>query len=159
MGENYQWDKIDWITYLIWTIFGIFIIFLIFNSFSKKIENKIEYRNYSDNCVVQPNISYYPDYKVYASLAYEYPKTMRDTIMCESNWQHYNKNGTILRGKAGEYGICQFMLKTWNIYSKKSGLNGSIYSAEDQLELMKWMWDNNLMNHWTCYSKTKSLSL
>ena len=73
-----------------------------------------------------------------------------EILMCESGGQHYNLDGTIKRGKAGEYGIAQFKWNTFYWMSEQANFNGSIYSAEDQVELLVWALENNLGFHWSC---------
>jgi len=141
-------DIIDYLTIFFIVLVFAFSIYLVVD---KLTPEKYEYQPREESVVRQTNIHYYPQFTVLASLAHLYPKDMRDTLTCESNWRHYNQYGGILRGKAGEYGLCQFMPETWKIYSKKSGLNGSILSAQDQLDLMEWMWERDLKEHWTCY--------
>ena len=82
------------------------------------------------------------------------PEDQRGTIRCESTWRHLNKDGTVLRGKAGEWGICQFKWDTFELFkrqSKKTDL--SIYSADDQIELMTWAFEqgDDYKKHWTCW--------
>lgn len=82
------------------------------------------------------------------------PEDQRGTIRCESTWRHLNKDGTVLRGKAGEWGVCQFMWDTFELFkrqSKKTDL--SIYSADDQIELMTWAFEqgDDYKKHWTCW--------
>ena len=96
-------------------------------------------------------------YQVLGSMTGKYlsiSEEQRGTIRCESTWKHLNKDGTILRGKAGEYGICQFMWDTFELFkrqSKKTDL--SIYSASDQIELMTWAFEQGeeYKRHWTCW--------
>ena len=73
-----------------------------------------------------------------------------EILMCESGGQHYNLDGTIKRGQAGEYGIAQFKWNTFYWMSEQANFNGSIYSAADQIYLLKWGIANDLCHHWTC---------
>jgi len=63
------------------------------------------------------------------------------TIYCESNFVHEG-----VFGSAGEYGLCQFKLKTFNYYCQ-----GDWTDPYDQLECMASMWSRGLQSHWTCY--------
>jgi hypothetical protein len=76
-----------------------------------------------------------------------------ELLMCESSGQHYNKDGTIKRGKAGELGIAQFKIGTWEYFNKLRGTNLDIYSEKDQLDMLRWCLENDLGNNWTCYEK------
>ena len=76
-----------------------------------------------------------------------------DILECESGVNHYNKDGTIKRGKAGEYGIAQFMPKTWAWLNKIRGTNLDIYNEAHQLDLFVWAIKNGYQNHWTCWYK------
>lgn len=66
-------------------------------------------------------------------------------IACESS----SDNTKI--GKAGEIGIAQFKLQTWEWMSKLADFNGDIYSEKDQLWLLKWGLESGYGRHWTCY--------
>jgi hypothetical protein len=76
---------------------------------------------------------------------------IEDVIDCESGWQHTDKYGNIIRGDAGEYGLCQFMPGTWNHFNKIRGTNLDIYSEQDQLDMINWAFKNGYQEHWTCY--------
>lgn len=76
---------------------------------------------------------------------------MQIVLNCESKNKHYNLDGTIKRGLHGEWGIAQFMLKTWNWFSDLSGTDMSILDEQSQLILMRWAFDHNLKSHWSCY--------
>jgi len=75
------------------------------------------------------------------------------TIQCESGWTHYYKNGKVIRGKAGEYGIAQFKVGTWNLFNQERGTNLDIMSREDQLDMIMWAFNKGekYRRHWTCY--------
>ena len=92
-----------------------------------------------------PNKPYYPE--IYTS------GTIIQIINCESNWRHYDENGKLLRGKHGEIGIAQFLPSTWEYFNKLRGTNLDITSREDQLDMIEFAEENNLLNHWTCYAK------
>ncbi|MHA1400061.1 MAG: hypothetical protein ACTSQE_06915 [Candidatus Heimdallarchaeaceae archaeon] len=76
-------------------------------------------------------------------------------IRCESSGNHLDKNGNILRGKAGEYGICQFMPSTWKMFNLIRETNLDIMIEDDQLDMMVWAFKNGYANHWTCYRQLK----
>ncbi len=75
---------------------------------------------------------------------------MYDIIKCESQWN----NEAI--GKAGEIGLAQFKKETFEWMSGLAEFEGNIYSAYDQLWLLKWALENGYGNHWTCYRKLVS---
>lgn len=83
-------------------------------------------------------------------------KTVQSILKCESNFNHYKPDGSILRGDAGEYGMAQFKRKTWNWFNSlrdKQDLP-KLYDILDpyqQLEMLKWAEQNNLLDHWSCY--------
>jgi len=77
------------------------------------------------------------------------PEEIALVINCESGWRQS------ARGLAGEVGIGQFMPDTWKKWNIKRGTDLDINSAEDQLDMMKWAWDNNLQNNWTCWRQLK----
>ena len=68
-------------------------------------------------------------------------------VMCESSWD----NSAI--GKQSELGLAQFKRETFNWMSGLAGFEGSIYSDNDQLELLKWGLENGYQNHWSCFYK------
>ncbi len=78
---------------------------------------------------------------------------VQDIIECESNGIHYNSNGTVKRGKAGEYGIAQFMPATWNLFNKIRGTNLDITNEQDQLDMLFWALETNRGFNWTCWRK------
>ena len=150
----------DRLTLLVWIVTYTICILLflsaprIWQEFKEIFEEPINYEIREDSVVRQTNIHYYPQFTVLASLAHLYPKDMRDTLACESTWRHYNSDGTILRGKDGEYGVAQFMWATFEQYKYEAERPElSIYKYEDQLWLMKWMWERDLKYHWTCWRK------
>ena len=145
-------DIISKIILIICAIVFIFGLYVWIDHLIVEKPPKVEYGIREDSYVRQTNIHHYPQFTILASLAHLYPKDMRDTLTCESTWRHYNSDGTILRGKAGEYGVAQFMWTTFEQYKKEAGRPElSIYVAEDQLWLMEWMFENDLKSHWTCY--------
>ena len=79
---------------------------------------------------------------------------MKDVIQCESGWTH-TINGNIIRGKAGEYGICQFMPSTWKMFNLIRGTNLDIMDRDEQIDMMVWAFNNGYQNHWTCYRQLK----
>lgn len=58
-------------------------------------------------------------------------------------------------GKAGEIGLCQFKKQTWDWMCGLADFNGDIYNEADQKWLIKWAFDNNLEEHWTCFKILK----
>ena len=89
-------------------------------------------------------------YRYYPSV-YTVGAIMAKVVQCESGWNHYDKNGEVIRGKAGEYGIAQFMKSTWDWFNELRGTNLNILNREHQLELMEWAFSEGLASHWTCY--------
>jgi len=75
---------------------------------------------------------------------------IEQVIICESGGNHYDSNGEILRGKAGEWGLCQFKQKTWDMFNKERGTNLDIESKEDQLDMINWAFEKGYQYHWTC---------
>jgi hypothetical protein len=51
MGENYSWDKLDWLTYLVFGLIGVLIVLSIVACILKKVETSstIINENYLDN--------------------------------------------------------------------------------------------------------------
>lgn len=110
----------------------------------------------------------------YATLASEYPdyhtllneiSVSKPLIGCvvrhESGGKNYNDDGTILRGKAGEFGVSQFMYGTFYSFAKKMNFyNADIENPTDQLIVTYWAFKNNLGHHWTtlkgCLPKDKT---
>ena len=71
-------------------------------------------------------------------------------INCESGWTHH-RDGKIIRGTSGEYGIAQFMPDTWDYFNELRGTNLDIMNREEQLSMIEWAFNNEYQNHWTCY--------
>ena len=149
---------LDLITILVWiAVLGLFVLSILI--WIKKPLKEYEIREQS--VVYQWEVPVL-QYRTLGSLIgnnlleeyMDMPEDQKETIECESNWNHYNKYGAILRGDAGEYGIAQFMLPTWNIFKKEAGLPDlSIHSAKDQIELMSWAFEQGeeYKKHWTCW--------
>ena len=141
-------SKIPGYFFLLGIFIGIALILTITNT-------SIEVKNSEDlvESFLYANAPHYlADYTVYGSIAYTISEEQRETITCESGWRQYKKNGEILRGDTGEYGIAQFMDETFEWFRTMSGMNElSIYNAEDQIILMKWAFENGYEDHWTCY--------
>ena len=51
------------------------------------------------------------------------------------------------------YGIFQFHKETFELYSKKYGLDLDYTDPYDQTDLAARMFNNNLQYHWSCYKK------
>lgn len=75
---------------------------------------------------------------------------IEQVIECESGWTH-EINGEIIRGKAGEYGIAQFMEATWNDFNEERGTDLDITNRAQQLNMVEWAFQNNKQQHWSCY--------
>lgn len=78
----------------------------------------------------------------------------------ESNFNHYKIDGSVLKGSSGEYGIAQFKRKTWNWFNKlrvKQGLPNlyDILSPYEQIEMLEWAEQNNLLEHWSCVKEKR----
>jgi hypothetical protein len=73
------------------------------------------------------------------------PEIISLVINCESGWNQK------ARGAAGEIGIAQFMPATWRKFNEIRGTDLDIYSQADQMDMILWAYDNNLMSHWTCW--------
>ena len=71
-----------------------------------------------------------------------------DIVQCESGW----REDAI--GKAGEIGLAQFKVKTFEWFKGLANRpDWDINAPEDQLEALEWGLENNLGNHWTCWRK------
>ena len=132
-----------------------FVIFLIVAPFlvwicTKVITPKLNYEIREESVVRQTNIHYYPQFTVLASLAHLYPKDMRDTLTCESNW---------IGGKWGDldlqypvYGVAQFQNRTFNWMKKEAGWDWMEWkNDEHQLQLMEWAFEQGYQEHWSCW--------
>lgn len=95
--------------------------------------------------------------KVYKKFK-ELPQSAQDTLMCESGGSMYNPGIlSVIRGKAGEWGIGQFMPDTWEDFQnrrREQGIPGLLDKLNpiDQLEMVDWAWQNDLQSHWSCYA-------
>ena len=75
-----------------------------------------------------------------------------EVLKCESNLIHIDRNGNIIRGKDGEYGIAQFKQETWNWFNELRETNLDILNMEDQLDMIKWAFNNGYQEQLTSYS-------
>ena len=88
---------------------------------------------------------YYPSVYVLGTI---HKNTLVDKIIqCESDWDNS------ARGKAGEIGLAQFKIQTWNYFNKLRGTDLDIYNAEQQVEMLEWGLRNGMENHWSCFKK------
>lgn len=69
-------------------------------------------------------------------------------ILCESGGRHEG-----VWGKAGEYGIAQFMRKSFYYMAEQAGLeNPNWYNKNQQVQLLIWALEKGIAKkHWTCY--------
>ena len=82
------------------------------------------------------------------------PQEIYDTLYCESRFTQY-KQGAVLRGDAGEWGIGQYMKGTWKWFTElrqKEHLKTlDILNPYDQLTMTEWAFENGFQSHWSCY--------
>ena len=107
--------------------------------------------------IKEPKIEGYFDYDLWLKIQ-SMSTTTQSILKCESNFNHYKKDGSILKGDAGEFGIAQFQRKTWNWFNKLRAEQGlsklyDILSPYAQLDMLEWAEKNNLLSHWTCFKK------
>jgi len=77
-------------------------------------------------------------------------KTLHKVIQCESQFKNEN-----VWGKAGEYGILQFMQGTFNAFEKDANLGNLEWKNwQDQILLGSWAFANGKASHWTCFKLT-----
>lgn len=81
--------------------------------------------------------------------------SIRNSLWCESSWRQFNKDGSLVKGQAGELGLGQFKQSTWDMFNKQRGTDLDITKAKDQIDMVKWAWRNDYQEHWTCWFKTK----
>ncbi len=72
-------------------------------------------------------------------------------IQCES------KGDMSAIGQAGEIGILQYKLPSWEFLSDKYDFTGSIYNKNDQINLFLKAVQGGDGHHWTCWRKYQSL--
>lgn len=93
----------------------------------------------------------------YGANAEDMKKTIGGSPNCkwgESNFTHYGADGKVIRGKAGEYGICQYMMDTWLWWEKEFNRPDlSLYDPYDQIEMMAIAFAHGKQSHWTCAQK------
>ncbi len=90
------------------------------------------------NALIAISPPVFPEYKIYGTLVSE-------IVECESGGKHE------IWGKAGEYGIAQFMEKTFYWLAEKSGLKNPDWKSKDQqLWLLNWAVENGHSEEWTC---------
>lgn len=104
----------------------------------------------SDSCEYAKLASDYPDYhKLLNEMSVRNP-TLGCVVNAESQCNNYNDDGTIKRGKAGEFGIAQFMAPTFYGWSKQMKFEtADVTSPTDELIIMYWAFKNHLENNWT----------
>lgn len=78
---------------------------------------------------------------------------------CESNFRQFNNDGTPLRGKiTPDWGIFQINEPTWDKKAQELGLNYK-NSAEDNLQMAKYILEVQGKEAWVCYKKVQNPSL
>lgn len=107
-----------------------------------------------------PKIVGYFDYDLWLEIQ-KLSKTSQDILHCESRYNHYNPDGSILRGKDGEWGMGQFMKKTFSWFNEIRGREQlrmlDRLNPYDQVEMLDWAEKNNLLDHWACYDIASSV--
>ena len=84
------------------------------------------------------------------------PKSAQEVLQKESGYQHYKTDGSVIKGKANEFGIAQIKRRTWNWFNElrdKQGLP-KLYDILDpfqQVKMIDWAWKNGLQKHWSTY--------
>lgn len=71
---------------------------------------------------------------------------LHKVIQCESS---YRENVFGDNGKA--YGIAQFWKTTFDMFSKKSGMELDYHNTDDQIELTAWAFSEGYASHWSCW--------
>ena len=85
------------------------------------------------------------------------PPEIQKVAWCESRWKQFDDKGNLIRGKAGEVGLLQYLPSTWSAWNWSRKLEGltqlNIGVASHQIEMAKWAWANgiNYKSQWTCY--------
>lgn len=75
----------------------------------------------------------------------------KQTLWNESGWSMYDTKRRVLRGKAGEIGVSQWMKNSWlwmeqkRRNEKNEKILLDIYSFEDQIENFKYGWDRGIV--------------
>ena len=64
---------------------------------------------------------------------------------CESS---FNQNA---RGSAGEIGLYQFKINTWNWFNSLRKTNLDINNIHHQVSMYAWAIANGYSSHWSCY--------
>jgi len=81
----------------------------------------------------------------------------KETLWNESGWSMYNPDGSVIRGKDGEWGVAQFMPSTWERLTelrrqeKVEHILLDKLNFEDQIIMFKYGWDKGV----TWYGKPK----
>jgi len=74
----------------------------------------------------------------------------KETLWNESGWSHYKEDGSVIRGKAGEVGVAQWMKPTWKWMidlrrrDNEEIILLDIYSFEDQIKQFKYGWEKGV---------------
>jgi len=72
----------------------------------------------------------------------------KQTLWNESGWSMYNTRGAVLRGKAGEWGVAQFMPGTWEWLAEMRQAEGlsllDKLNFDDQIEMFLYGWEKGV---------------
>jgi hypothetical protein len=74
------------------------------------------------------------------------------TLRCESLFQQYQPDGSLLLGKQGEIGIAQFKQETWDWMNQVRGTDLDITNALAQLNMIEWAFQHNYQSLWAGYT-------
>lgn len=78
----------------------------------------------------------------------------------ESDYNHYFPSGSVIKGSANEFGIAQFKRRTWNWFNQLRAEQElpkiyEILNPFNQVEMLKWAEENNLLEHWSCVKEKR----
>lgn len=79
-------------------------------------------------------------------------ETMTKVLDCESSFNPGAYNAT--DGHGGSRGIAQFQTTTFDTFAVKAGLiDPNVWSAEDSIHVMAYMFSIDKATAWSCYNK------
>ncbi|MEK7552741.1 MAG: hypothetical protein AAB505_01375, partial [Patescibacteria group bacterium] len=88
------------------------------------------------------------------------PKIATLIARCESNLNHYNRAGEVLRGRVNPQDVGTFQINEKYHLEKSRELGLDIYTLEGNIEYAMWVMDNQGKSAWRwsrrCWDKKRS---
>lgn len=109
-----------------------------------------------------PKIVGYFDYDLWLEIDKLSPQ-LKAILKDESHFNHYLPDGSVIKGKANEFGLAQLQRRTWNWFNELRSKQElpklyDIFDPFEQIKMLEWAEQNNLLDHWSCVKEKRCLA-